>query len=90
MSQKFRDSENVVHERMGISDEWLVHNRSNQILVDGAKRVGHHVEKVPVRDFLFILIARSETELVIIDQQNTGGYAHDCGRCGFGCPTGQK
>lgn len=49
MSQAFTDSEDVVHARMGITDEHLVHNRSNQILVDGAKRVGHHVEKVPVR-----------------------------------------
>jgi len=41
---------------MGVSDVHLEHNRPNTMLVDGSKKLGYPISKIPVRP-LFPLVA---------------------------------
>ncbi|GJN90713.1 hypothetical protein Rhopal_003727-T1 [Rhodotorula paludigena] len=69
LSTEFAQSIEFVCDRMGVSDENLQHSKANQLLVDGSKKLGYPISKIP---------------------QNTGGHAHPCGYCGFGCTYGEK
>ncbi|BGP32264.1 hypothetical protein JCM10296v2_004045 [Rhodotorula toruloides] len=69
LSTEYAKSIDYVCDRMGVSDEHLEHNRANQLLVEGSKKLGYPISKIP---------------------QNTGGHAHACGYCGFGCTYSEK
>ncbi|BGP24828.1 hypothetical protein JCM10295v2_003748 [Rhodotorula toruloides] len=69
LSTEYAKSIEYVCDRMGVSDEHLEHNRANQLLVEGSKKLGYPISKIP---------------------QNTGGHAHACGYCGFGCTYSEK
>lgn len=48
LSGEFEKSLDYVCAQMGVSDEALVHNVPNEKLVEGSKKLGYHVEKIPV------------------------------------------
>ncbi|CAG8451453.1 6713_t:CDS:2 [Ambispora leptoticha] len=47
LTEDYRRSLNVVSARMGVTDENIVHNVSNKILIEGCKKLGIQVETVP-------------------------------------------
>ncbi|GAA5895388.1 hypothetical protein JCM8208_005995 [Rhodotorula glutinis] len=47
LSTEFAQSIEAVCERMGVSDEHLEHNRPNTMLVDGSKKLGYPISKIP-------------------------------------------
>lgn len=69
LSKEYADSIEAVCERMGVSDEHFKHNKANQLLIAGSKKLGYPIATIP---------------------QNTGGHAHACGHCGFGCVYSEK
>ena len=46
-SSEFQDSLDRVCRRMGVSTEFVEHNKNNQILADGARRLGYSQKAVP-------------------------------------------
>ncbi|ORY16385.1 hypothetical protein BCR34DRAFT_445943, partial [Clohesyomyces aquaticus] len=68
-SAAFQDSLDRVCERMGVSAKHIQHNRTNEHLMEGARKLGFSYKEVP---------------------QNTGGKAHSCGHCTFGCGSCEK
>lgn len=46
-SAEFQDSLDRVCARMGVSTEYLQHNRSNQLLAEGARRLGYAHKNIP-------------------------------------------
>lgn len=69
LSKEYAESIEAVCERMGVSDEHFKHNKANQLLISGSKKLGYPLSTIP---------------------QNTGGHAHACGYCGFGCVYSEK
>lgn len=49
LSTEYAKSIEYVCDRMGVSDEHLQHNRANQLLVEGSKKLGYPISKIPVR-----------------------------------------
>ncbi|GAA5941213.1 hypothetical protein JCM3775_006650 [Rhodotorula graminis] len=47
LSTEFAQSIEAVCQRMGVSDEHLEHNRPNTMLVDGSKKLGYPISKIP-------------------------------------------
>ncbi|KAK4545359.1 hypothetical protein LTR36_003539 [Oleoguttula mirabilis] len=63
-SAAFQADLDAVCERMGVSSAAIEHNKTNQVLLEGARKLGWSAKVVP---------------------QNTGGEAHNCGYCTYGC-----
>ncbi|GAA98883.1 uncharacterized protein L969DRAFT_50924 [Mixia osmundae IAM 14324] len=47
VSNEFQQSLDFVCERMGVDTKQIKHNAANQKLIDGAKKVGYHVDEIP-------------------------------------------
>ncbi|KAK5131445.1 hypothetical protein LTR08_000909 [Meristemomyces frigidus] len=63
-SAAFQADLDAVCERMGVSAAAVEHNKTNRVLLEGARKLGWNAKVVP---------------------QNTGGQAHNCGYCTYGC-----
>lgn len=63
-SAAFQADLDAVCERMGVGSAAIEHNKTNQVLLEGARKLGFAAKVVP---------------------QNTGGEAHNCGYCTYGC-----
>lgn len=47
MSQEFQNAVDAVSKRAGVSAEAVKHNPSNQILLDGCRKMGYHADTIP-------------------------------------------
>ncbi|KAK5128884.1 hypothetical protein LTR85_000217 [Meristemomyces frigidus] len=63
-SAAFQADLDAVCERMGVGAAAIEHNKTNRVLLEGARKLGMSAKVVP---------------------QNTGGEAHNCGYCTYGC-----
>lgn len=51
LSQEFSQSVDFVKTRMGAATSQIQHNVANSLLIDGAMKLGHHIDSMPVRTF---------------------------------------
>ncbi|ANB13266.1 hypothetical protein AWJ20_1550 [Sugiyamaella lignohabitans] len=65
----YDEAMDYVMEKMGCHTNNLEHSFSNQLILDGAAKLGYSAKEI---------------------DQNTGGAAHKCGFCSFGCRFGEK
>lgn len=47
LSDDYRDSLDYVCDRMGVSTKAVKHNALNQVLIDGSRKLGYHVDEIP-------------------------------------------
>ncbi|KAJ3220663.1 hypothetical protein HK099_004112 [Clydaea vesicula] len=47
LSKDYQDSLNIIYARIGVTTKGIIHNASNQILIDGCKKLGYHYEDIP-------------------------------------------
>lgn len=59
LSREFTESMDHVCKMMGVSPDHIKHSKPNNILIDSSRKLGYHVDSIPVRLVSLVFFERS-------------------------------